>query len=122
MFEVHFWLQTVSPSIQKSPQSITHVVLYLCSRVIEIWWYPEYSSKKKYLSYLVIVFKTSFVKGNGYGSFFVATFNFLKSMQIFSLPFFLGITTMGDNHVTSSINWMNPTVNNLSISCLIIVT
>jgi hypothetical protein len=36
------------------------------------------------------VFNTSFVKGNGYGSFFVATFSFLKSIQILSLPFFFG--------------------------------
>jgi len=68
------------------------------------------------------VFNTSFVKGNGYGSLFVATFNFLKFIQIINLPFFLGTTTMGDNHVASSIDLMNPYVNNLFISCLTIVT
>jgi hypothetical protein len=57
------------------------------------------------------------VKGNGYRSFFVAVFNFLKSIQIFSLPFFLGTTTMGDNHVASSTYLINLTTNNLSISC-----
>ncbi len=62
------------------------------------------------------------MKGNGYGSFFVATFNFLKSIQILSLPFFLGTTIMSDNHVTSSTDSMNPVANNLSISCLINVT
>jgi hypothetical protein len=31
------------------------------------------------------------------------------------LPFFLGITIMSDNHVTSSTNSMNSTANNLSI-------
>ncbi len=67
------------------------------------------------------MFNTSFVKGNGYGSFFVATFSFLKSIQIFSLPFFLGTITMGDNHVASSTNLMNPIANNLSIFCLIVV-
>jgi hypothetical protein len=41
---------------------------------------------------------------NGYGSFYVVTFNFLKSIQILILPFFLGTTTMGDNHVASSID------------------
>ncbi len=61
------------------------------------------------------------MKGNGCGSFFVAIFNFLKSLQIFSLPFFLGGTTMGDNHVASSIDSMNPTANNLSISYLTVV-
>jgi len=64
------------------------------------------------------MFNTSYVKGNGYGSFFVAAFSFLKSIQIHSLPFFLGTTTMGDNHVISFTNSMNPTSNNLSISCL----
>jgi hypothetical protein len=32
------------------------------------------------------------MKGSGYGSFFVATFSFLKSVQIFHLPFFMGTT------------------------------
>ncbi len=63
----------------------------------------------------------SSVKGNGYGSFFVAAFNFLKSIQIVSLPFFFGTITMGDNHVASSIDLMNPIANNLSIFYLTIV-
>ncbi len=46
-----------------------------------------------------IVFITSSMKGNGYGSFFVVAFNFLKSIQILNLPFFLGTTTVNDNHV-----------------------
>jgi hypothetical protein len=37
------------------------------------------------------------------------------------LPFFLGTTTMGDNHVASSTDSMNPIVNNLSICCLPVV-
>jgi hypothetical protein len=41
-----------------------------------------------------------------------------KSTQIFNFPFFLGTTTIGDNHVTSSIGWMNLVAINLSISCL----
>jgi hypothetical protein len=52
----------------------------------------------------------------------MATFSFLKSIQIHSFPLFLGITTMDDNHVASSIYWMNLVANNLSISCLIDVT
>jgi len=28
----------------KAPQFITNIVLYLSSRTIEIWWYPEYPS------------------------------------------------------------------------------
>jgi hypothetical protein len=89
---------------------------------IEIWWYHEYPSKKKYVSYPTTVFITSSIKGIGYGSFFVVSFYFLKSIQILNSPFFLGITTMGDDHVASSTNWMNPIVNNLSISYLTIVT
>jgi hypothetical protein len=54
--------------------------------------------KKEYDSYPIIVFKTSFIKGSGNGSFFVATFHFF---EIFSLPFFLGTITIGDNHVAS---------------------
>jgi len=50
------------------------------------------------------MFKISYVKGNGYGSFFVATFSFLKSIQIVNFPLFLDIITMGDNHVASSID------------------
>jgi hypothetical protein len=94
----------------------------MSSKAIKIWWYPEYPSKKEYVSYLTIVFNISSVKGNGYGSFFVVAFSFLKSIHIQSFQFFLGTTTMGDNHVTSSTNWKNPTTNNLLISCLIIVT
>jgi hypothetical protein len=60
--------------------------------------------------------------GNGYGSFYVATFSFLKSIQILSLPFLLGTTIMGDNHVTSFTYSMNLVVNNLSIYCLTVVT
>ncbi len=63
------------------------------------------------------MFNTSFVKGNGYGSFYVVAFNFLKSTQILNLPFFLGTTTMGDNHVASFTDSMNLVANNLSISC-----
>ncbi len=62
----------------KAPQSITNVVLYLIYEAIDIWWYHEYPSKKKYASYPAIVVNISFVKGNGYGSLFVVTFNFLK--------------------------------------------
>jgi hypothetical protein len=50
------------------------------------------------------MFNTSSVKGNGYGDFFVGAFSFLKSIQIFNLPFFLGTITMGDNHIASSID------------------
>jgi hypothetical protein len=74
----------------------------MLSEAIEIWWYHEYPSKKEYVSYLATMFNTSSVKGNGYGSFFVATFSFLKSIQILSLPFLLSTTIMGDNHVASS--------------------
>jgi hypothetical protein len=51
----------------------------------------------------------------------VATFNFLKSIHIICLPFFLGIITIGDNHVASFIDLTNPTVS-ISISCLTTVT
>jgi hypothetical protein len=47
---------------------------------------------------------------------------FLKSIQILCLSFFLGTTTMGDNHVAFSTNWMNIVVNNLSIFLYTIVT
>ncbi len=49
-------------------------------------------------------------------------FSFLKSIQIFYLPFFLGTITMGDNHVALFIDLMNPTVNKLFVFCLTIVT
>jgi hypothetical protein len=62
------------------------------------------------------------LKGNGYGSFFVISFGFLKSIQILSLRFFLGTIMMGDNHVPSSTDSMNPIANDLSISYLTVVT
>jgi hypothetical protein len=61
------------------------------------------------------------MKGNGYGSYFVASFYFLKSIRILNLPFFLGTIIMGDNHVASSTYSMNPIANNLSTCCLTIV-
>jgi hypothetical protein len=62
------------------------------------------------------------VKCNGYGSFFVATFSFIKSTHILSFQFFLGTTTIGDDQVAFSIGCVNPTINNLSMSCLMVVT
>jgi hypothetical protein len=39
---------------------------------------------------------------------------FWNLYKFFVCHFFLGITTMGDNHVTSFTNWINLVVNNLS--------
>jgi hypothetical protein len=64
----------------KAPQSLTNAIFYLSFGPIEIWWYPKYPSKIEYASHLATMFNISFVKGNGYGSFFVATFSFLKSI------------------------------------------
>ncbi len=58
---------------------------------------------------------TSLVKGNMYGSFLVATLSFLKSTQIMSFPFFLGITTIGDSQVASSTSLIKHVASNLSI-------
>ncbi len=93
-----------------------------CNLVFVFWSYLEYPSKKEYASYHAIVFNISSVKGNGYGSFFVVIFRFLKSIQIFNLPFFLGTITMVDNHVVFSTNSMNQAANNLFIFCLIVAT
>jgi hypothetical protein len=84
----------------KAPQFITNAILYLFFRAIKIWWYLKYPSKKEYASYLIIVFSISFMKGNGYGSFFVVVFSFLKSIQILSLPFFYG-----KNKIFNFITW-----------------
>ncbi len=65
---------------------------------------------------------TSSVKGNGYGSFLVATLSFLKSTQILSFPFFLSIITTGDSQVASSIGVIKHVASNLIISCLIMAT
>jgi len=51
-----------------------------------------------------------------------STVNFLKSTHILKFPFLLDITTIGDNHVTSSIGWMNPSDNSLSTFCLTTTT
>jgi hypothetical protein len=64
---------------------------------------------------------TSSIKGNGYGSFFVATLSFLQSTQILYFLFFLGIITTGDSQVASSTSLIKPTSSSLSISCLIMV-
>jgi hypothetical protein len=65
-----------------------------------------------------IVFNISSKNGKGQGSFLLALFNFIKSIQIINFPFFLGTTTIGDNHIASSIGWMNHVATNLLISCL----
>ncbi len=62
------------------------------------------------------------MKGKGYESFFVVAFNFLKSTQILSFPFFLGTTTIGDNQVASFVGYINLVDNSLSISCLTTTT
>ncbi len=49
----------------------------------------------------------------------MVAFSFLKFIHSFNLPFFMGTTTMGDNHVAYSIDSMNQFTNNLVISCLI---
>jgi len=64
----------------KAPQSVTNVVLYLSFGVIEFWWHHEYPLKKEYVSHPTILLNISSMKGNGYGSFFVAAFSFLKSI------------------------------------------
>ncbi len=58
------------------------------------------------------------MKGKGYKSFLMVTINFWKFTQIMNLPFFFSTMMMGDNHVTFYMNLMNPTPNNLSMSCL----
>jgi hypothetical protein len=52
----------------------------------------------------------------------MATFSFLKFVQILNLPFFLSTIIMGDNHVTFYIDSVNPIANNIFISCLTDVT
>jgi CTP-dependent riboflavin kinase len=74
-----------------------------------------------YVSQLAIVFDTSYVNGHGKGSFFIAAFNFTKSTQILNFSFFLGTTTIDDNHVASSASCMKHVVNNLSMSYFIVV-
>jgi hypothetical protein len=87
---------------------------------MDIWWYLEYLSKKDYSSCPIIVFNTSFVKGNGY--LLVVAFRFPKSTQIMNLPFFFGTTTIGDNQLASSMGYINHVANNLFISCLTTTT
>jgi hypothetical protein len=67
------------------------------------------------------MFNTSFVNGHGKGYFFIVTFNFMKSTQILSFPFFFDTTTIGDNHVASSTSCMKHVAYNLSMSCFIVV-
>jgi hypothetical protein len=65
---------------------------------------------------------TSWIKGNGYGSFLVASLSFLKSTQIYNFPFVLGTTTISDNQVAFSIGLIKHIIYNLSISCLTMAT
>jgi hypothetical protein len=62
----------------KALQSVANAILYVSFGAMEIWWYHEYPFKKEYVSYPATMFKTSSVKGNGYGSFFVVAINFLE--------------------------------------------
>ncbi len=59
---------------------------------------------------------------NGYGHFFMATFNFLKSTHILSFPFFLSTTTVDDNQVAFSTCCINLVANSLSMSWLMVIT
>jgi hypothetical protein len=61
------------------------------------------------------------VKGNGYGYFFVAMFNFQKSMHMCNLLFFFGTATIGDSQVACSTYSMKLATNNLSRFCFTIV-
>ncbi len=65
------------------------------ARAIEIWWYPEYPSKLFFASYHAIVLRTSSIKGNGYGSFFVTAFSFLKVYTKFQFAILLGYYYFG---------------------------
>ncbi len=98
-----------------TPQSLTNIFFYLSFGIMDIWWYPKYPSKEKYSSHPTNVFHTSYVNGNGKGSFFIVAFSFLKSTQILSFPYFLATTTIGDNHVASSTSCIKFVVNSLSI-------
>jgi hypothetical protein len=68
------------------------------------------------------MFSISSMKGKGYKSFLMVTFNFWKFTQIMNLPFFFSTMMMGDNHVAFSMGLMNLTTNNLSMSYLTITT
>ncbi len=68
--------------MSKAPQFVSKVILHMFYGAINILWYPKYPCKKEYASCPATMFRTSFIKSNGYGSFFVATLSFLKSTQI----------------------------------------
>jgi hypothetical protein len=76
--------------------------LQSCIYPLELWGFDDILNIhfKKNMLHTLLLCST---KVMGMDPSFVATFNFLKSIQILSLPFFLGIITMGDNHVASSI-------------------
>jgi hypothetical protein len=58
------------------------------------------------------ILKTSLVSNNGYESFIV-TFNFQKFTQIQNLPLlFFGTITIEENHVASSMSYVNYVSNN----------
>lgn len=68
------------------------------------------------------MFKTSFVfKENGYGYFFVVTFNFMQFTNILNFPIFFSTTTIDDNQVASSTGCINRVTNNLSMFCSMVV-
>jgi len=64
----------------------------------------------------------SSINGNWYKSFFVVTFNLWKFMQIYNFPFLFSTSTIGESHVVSSAGYIKPTVNNLLMFYLIIIT
>ncbi len=68
------------------------------------------------------ILKTSLVSNNGYESFIV-TFNFQKFTQIQNLPLlFFGTITIEENHVASSMSYVNYVSNNWSILFLAIAS
>ncbi len=58
------------------------------------------------------------VNERGYGSFFVATFNFWKSTQIQNWPLILGTIIIDDSQEASSTSWINPMYNQKFVNML----
>ncbi len=116
-----FWTPNGITIQTKAPQYVIKIVWYVSLGALEIsYGILNIHLKMNRLHTLLqcSVFHEKMAKDK---DFFVVFLSFLKSIQIFNLPFFLGTTTMGDNHVASFIDWITPVTNSLLMSCLTIV-
>jgi hypothetical protein len=95
-------------------------VFSLSSEYIEIWWYPELESKKLKNSKLVVESTNLSIFRSGKLSFGQTLFRLVMSTHILHFPVFFFTITILSNQSGYMTLWINPAINSLSISTVIV--